>query len=208
MLERLILLAAILGSVLTPAICAAQSRGPRGATAELTACRRSEACVALVGGFLEPERWQVAIGIAPLRIVRVGPHRRRGDADLYLAVFADRAARERFVAVLREAGDVRIGDLGIEQVLPVDAQGVALDEVIVLLDQSDTELMARVEATARQFCANIEISRVSAIPGSISIGLDLCGPIVDVHAVAARVAAEPGVRSAEPNRVRPISTRR
>jgi|GEM_PF-6982897 len=191
-----------------PRIHAQRSRG-RSATTELAACRRSGECVAIVGpAALETARWADVLGSAPVRTVRFGPYRRRGDADVHLAVFDSRAARDRFVDALRRIGAEAIGNLGMESVLPIDAQGVILRVVRVGIAPGDATVRARVEAIARRECATAEVSAMSQ-PNTLEIDFDWgCGPIVDVRGVAAQIARDQSVRFAEPARMDRRTARR
>jgi hypothetical protein len=186
-------------------------RGPgRSASAELAACRRSDACLAIVGvATLETDRWAAAALSAPARVVRYGPYRRRGDATVHLAVFETSPARNRFVEALLRLGTAGIGDLGIESVLPIDARGIALRVVQVRTAPGDATVRARVESIVRADCSTAEVSSLSSVPDGLEIDLDSgCGATVDVRELAARLARETGVRSAEPERIGDTTARR
>jgi len=187
----------------------AQRSGGRSAMNELAACRRSEECVAIVGpAALETARWAEALGSAPVRTVRFAPYRRRGDADVHLAVFDSREARDRFFEALRRVGAEGIGNLGMESVLPIDAQGVILRVVRVGIAPGDATVRARVEAIVHRECATAEVSALS-LPNTLEIDFDWgCGPIVDVRGVAAQIARDQSVRFAEPARMDRRTTRR
>jgi hypothetical protein len=196
---------------LAPPEVEAQRATRRNPSAELGACRRSDACVAVVAAAdLSNDRWAAAVGSAPVRTVRYGAYRRRGDADVHLAIFESPEARDRFVQGLRRIGDARVGgELGIESVLPIDARGIVLRVVRVRTVRGDESVRARVEAIVRAQCPTAQVSALSSMPDTLEVDLDSgCGPIVDVPELAARLAREAGVRSAEPERIGAGSARR